>query len=181
LCELKFCSGCKTDLPILAFSKNQHYCKTCQKVRRNKKRSEDLEAARGRDLAAYYKNYENRLLSKRKYRENNREKSRKADLARQKMYPERYAARAAMRRAYKKGCTPKWANESLMLAVYAKARELSIGSDIKYEVDHIVPLKSDLVCGFHCEDNLQILSESENRIKSNRYWPDMPEELDEQN
>lgn len=41
------------------------------------------------------------------------------------------------------------------------------------EVDHIVPLNSDMVCGLHCIDNFQFLTREENARKSNKYWPDM--------
>ena len=38
----------------------------------------------------------------------------------------------------------------------------------------IVPIINPLVCGLHCESNLQILRADENMKKSNRHWPDMP-------
>lgn len=44
----------------------------------------------------------------------------------------------------------------------------------KWEVDHIVPLQSKLVCGLHNEFNLQVITQRENSSKRNYRWPDMP-------
>jgi hypothetical protein len=49
--------------------------------------------------------------------------------------------------------------------------------EVEYHVDHIVPLTSDLVCGLHCEANLQIAVGKDNIAKNNRWWPDMWDEL----
>ena len=43
-----------------------------------------------------------------------------------------------------------------------------------WEVDHIVPLQSNIVCGLHNEFNLQVITKSANSSKRNYYWPDMP-------
>jgi 5-methylcytosine-specific restriction endonuclease McrA len=75
----------------------------------------------------------------------------------------------ARRRARKLKATPAWANSKKINAMYRAAHEME-----GYEVDHIVPLNSPLVCGLHWEGNLQILLAPRNRVKSNRYWPDMP-------
>ena len=48
-------------------------------------------------------------------------------------------------------------------------------TEIKWEVDHIVPIKSKIVCGLHTEQNLRIVPRRVNRSKNNRYWPQMPE------
>ena len=42
-------------------------------------------------------------------------------------------------------------------------------------VDHIVPLQSALVCGLHCEANLEIIPGAANEAKKNYWWPDMPD------
>ena len=44
----------------------------------------------------------------------------------------------------------------------------------KWEVDHIVPLQSKLVCGLHVHNNLQVITALENIKKHNKVWPDMP-------
>ena len=71
--------------------------------------------------------------------------------------------------ASKIGATPAWADKPAILRLYLKAREWG------FAVDHIVPLRSKLVCGLHVPANLQLLTKQENSAKSNRTWPDMPE------
>lgn len=54
-----------------------------------------------------------------------------------------------------------WADMEKIAEIYAKAKELGM------HVDHIIPLKHELVCGLHCEANLQILPPDENIAKRN--------------
>ena len=63
---------------------------------------------------------------------------------------------------------PLWCSQSEINEYYLMARKSGL------EVDHIVPINSNLVCGLHCLDNFQLLTRKENASKSNRYWPDMP-------
>lgn len=112
-----------------------------------------------------------------RYYQANREKvlerTTKRAKAHAKAFPEVYAAKVSWRRAKKRQATPLWASEFLISTIYAKASRLRVWLNSKFDVDHIVPLISDNVCGLHCEANLQILTEHENRVKSNTYWPDM--------
>ncbi|WP_454862493.1 hypothetical protein [Paraburkholderia fungorum] len=78
------------------------------------------------------------------------------------------------RRAALLGSTPQWADQKKIEEFYFAADLLSMVTGIWHHVDHIVPLRSELVCGLHCEQNLQILSATENLRKGNRYWPYMP-------
>ena len=84
------------------------------------------------------------------------------------------------RRRVKKRCgsskqIPKWANMKAIDAIYAEAARIAKETGVEVEVDHIVPLKSKLVCGLHCEANLWVLPKWVNQEKSNKVWPDMPE------
>lgn len=73
--------------------------------------------------------------------------------------------------------TPGWANLRAVGKIYGRMRRLNRQAGyIKYVVDHIVPLHSDLVCGLHCEDNLQVITKVENDSKQNTFWPGHPHE-----
>lgn len=63
----------------------------------------------------------------------------------------------------------KWANQAKIHWFYAEAARLTKNTGIMHHVDHTVPLQSRLVCGLHCEDNLQILTERENLKKHNKF------------
>ena len=68
--------------------------------------------------------------------------------------------------------TPRWLTEEdwkTMNALYEDARRLSKETGIKHQVDHIIPINGDTVSGLHVPSNLQILTQSQNVAKSNRY------------
>lgn len=68
--------------------------------------------------------------------------------------------------------TPPWLNDIQL----AEMKRIYLGAPEGYHVDHIVPLKSPLVCGLHVPWNLQVIPEGENLLKSNKYWPECPHE-----
>lgn len=98
----------------------------------------------------------------------NREKASAASSAWAKAHPEKVTAYCAKRRADKLRATPAWACMVAIAAVYAEAKRVGA------TVDHVVPLRSALVCGLHVGANLKVISKAENSAKGNRYWPDMP-------
>ena len=95
---------------------------------------------------------------------------RRIDLA----YAAAVLAKSGRRRAAKSNATVAWANEDVILKIYQDARRVSKACNCPWHVDHIVPLQHPLVCGLHCEANLQILPSPLNLSKGNRTWPDMP-------
>lgn len=80
-------------------------------------------------------------------------------------------AQTAKRRAFKKSATPKWLNKAHlreMRQFYIEAKELGWLSSERLEVDHIIPLVNEQVCGLHVPWNLQILPKGENVRKGNK-------------
>ena len=162
------CFKCGVDKPITEFSTNgagkyKKRCKPCRtadELERFSRKSPAERQARFRYLAEWVKRNPD------KYREYAR-RTRKAN-------PETYRLKVQLRRRRHRSATPAWADKRAIAALYRKAAELTASTGIPHEVDHIVPLLSPLVCGLHCEANLQILPMVDNRRKNNRLWPDMP-------
>lgn len=76
------------------------------------------------------------------------------------------AKKAARRRSI-----PRWLSMSQrrqIRDIYQRSAALSASTGVRHEVDHIVPLNGEGVCGLHVPWNLQILTARENLEKSNR-------------
>lgn len=201
---MKTCSKCRECKPLEAFppcSRNKRapdsWCRICraavarahgaanreaQRERSRRWRSEHgtayrqahREPERQRQRLYRQKNAERKNAANRRYREKNRGRRQpKPPSAARRAYQNAYCM---FRKANKLRATPRWADMSNVRAIYAEAqRRRELGEDV--HVDHIVPLKSDVVCGLHWEANLQILGAKENVAKRNRWWPDMAGEL----
>ncbi len=76
-----------------------------------------------------------------------------------------------VRRRRLRNASPPWLTAEHKLQIremYLAARRLTRDTGVKHVVDHIVPLRSNEVCGLHVPWNLQILTHIENSSKGNR-------------
>ena len=82
---------------------------------------------------------------------------------------DRYKVTNAAKQARRRACLAIWADEEKIKAIYAEARRLTKETGIKHAVDHVIPIKSRLVCGLHVESNLAVLPALENGRKKNKF------------
>lgn len=153
-------------------------CVQCKRDRSKQKYSEDSSGYK-----KYYLANRERLLAQQKIVDDAR-RDEKIEYGRQwrkdnpeysamylKVRADKYRFHSAKRRAVKRQATPLWFEDDAVHALYTEAERISVETGIPHEVDHIVPLINENVCGLHCLANLQILTETENRQKTNKFVP----------
>lgn len=131
------------------------------------------------NMAAYYiKNRERLREGHRKYYLANKDKflgySRARAAARSPGFLRARAIDTAKRRAKIKRAIPAWFDAAECAKLYEIAGCITRETGIKHEVDHIVPINSEVVCGLHWHGNMRVISKADNASKGNRHWPDMP-------
>lgn len=166
------CSGCKVNLPVENFSSKAFLCRPCARQYLKGYRERNKEK-----LAALKKRYydENRADILERKKDYTRAISKRVIALRLKKRREDPRALAkhnhsqALRRAAETQATPIWADRKKIADFYLEALTRSLGGVVKYSVDHIYPLRGDMVCGLHVPDNLRIIPLIENCSKQNRY------------
>lgn len=196
---MKICTHCKIEKNISEFYKDPRgidglyaKCKCCHLIvskkwqannrekiihSAKKYRAEHIEQKQATWEAYYKKNKIAIAIYQKEYREKNKAKRQAICQAYQKKNPAKVCAATRKYQIAKINAQPAWANFNKIQEFYDTANSLNMLLGEWHSVDHIVPLTSKLVCGLHCEQNLQILTASQNSSKGNRYWPDMPERI----
>lgn len=85
---------------------------------------------------------------------------------------DKFRLKTAKRRALLLSQTPNWNcefNEFAIEEIYALAALRTELTHVKWDVDHIIPLKGKKVRGLHVANNLQVITSLENKIKANKY------------
>ena len=172
----RFCGRCEQHKPPEAFGSHT-YCRVCYNSWRRDWRAKNVDLVRAQIRRAIERDSERFKKYDRKSYLKNREKriakSRRWNIANKSTF----AAREAARRAIQKSATPSWVDWSEIQEIYRKADERTRATGVLHHVDHLVPLKSKIVCGLHVPWNLRVVTAEENQAKGNRVWPDMPSQL----
>lgn len=173
---MKQCCTCKEAKELSEFYANKrtkggldNSCKSCHKERAN----------------AWYANNKDKVLeTKAEWYRNNKEAKKKYNEEWRAANPDKAAASSASwcsankdkvramsskRRASKLQRTVVWADKERIQARYTLAKYLTELDGRQRHVDHIIPLRGELVSGLHVADNLQILYAEDNLSKSNNY------------
>ena len=196
--DTKVCSKCREVKTLDGFGKMRDSkdgyrpeCKACKKEINAKYHAANPEKEKERQAKYHAANSEKIKERNAEYRAANPEKEKERSANYHAANPEKNRAWSSNSRAAKLKAIPKWLTEEdwqSMEAIGKEADRLTRETGIKYEVDHIHPLQPPkvimfegemipLICAFHCPQNLQILTKSENCAKSNKFTPYVESEL----
>lgn len=151
------CKSCLVSRPIDSFYKHHkgghcHTCKECYKAR----------------AAAWAKsNSERRLEIVRNSRNkpDNKWRSYKNEY-------KKSSGEVAKRRASKDQRTPAWLSDDdywMMKEIYALSALRTKLTGIKWNVDHIIPLRGKMVSGLHVPQNMQVITKQANLLKGSKH------------
>lgn len=136
-----------------------------------------LARAKHPDLGkrAYAKRREKSIAEAKAWAQKNRAKRRKIANAWHKRHRDKSSAAYYKYMAAKMQRIPPWADLEAIKMFYTIARRVTECTGIRFEVDHIYPLRGRNSCGLHIPTNLRVIPKSMNSRKSNlledEVWP----------
>lgn len=157
---MKTCTKCQASKPLEGFYKRKRtpdgreaWCKECRLEHNRKWFSRNKERHSELTRRWYEENREQHLINSREWYAANKH---------------RKLATTSAREDRCKNATPVWADMEALQALYKQAKALTEETGVPHEVDHIVPLTHDRVCGLNVPANLQVLTQEQNRRKANK-------------
>jgi hypothetical protein len=162
----------------IALRKTKGACVECIKVE-----WQQSAAGRAEYFSAYNKSAAG-LASKQRYYAANKElviaKANLTDIELRRQYkrtwkkthPEQDAVNAKMYSRRVRTAMPKWLSREdreQIKNMYRMAMQMTKTTGELYTVDHIIPIRSDVVCGLHTPWNLRIIPHVDNSSKGNRF------------
>ncbi|UEP42759.1 HNH endonuclease signature motif containing protein [Burkholderia sp. B21-005] len=143
------------------------------KARRAQRYAENYRVISERKKAWYVLHGDEVRAARAKYREMFPERVRASKFAHYSENKADYIARNASRRAELIRATPRWADPSAIALLYREAERKTKKTGVDHHVDHIVPLRGRKVCGLHVENNLRVVTATENLSKHNKLIEDL--------
>jgi hypothetical protein len=177
--ETKTCSKCSRDLPKDYYHKSKlgkgglrSDCKFCVSLKNKKWREKNTHRTKELWQDWYQENRELRSAYYKRYYKENAEHHRNRSISWKGDNKDRVLKHNADRRACLLKAKPSWLTgeqEAHIARTYKLRGLISEITGEQYHVDHIVPLKGDLICGLHVPWNLQVIPARENLTKGKSF------------
>jgi hypothetical protein len=159
------------------YRKNQDRLKQYQVQYKKENREKVIERVRAygrrvRQTAEWKEKYSDKRRKQAKnWRNNNQDRVKDYNKKYKKDNPDLCKAIANRRTAGKRSSSIRLSPEQnkKFLEIYKEVRALNKFKPRSHNVDHIVPLKHDSICGLHVPWNVQILTQEENSSKTNKW------------
>lgn len=142
---------------------NKDHCKEVTKAWRASNEKHFASVQRAWERANPEKVKANKSASQKR----NRPAANARNSAYMKRNPDKINAMTKSRQRRVRQSTPAWADLRNIRAMYMSVARVSRCLGIEFHLDHYYPIRSDVVCGLHCEQNLRLLPGTLNRRKRN--------------